>query len=160
MLPKGFTSQAKRDYFSARRYTEIMRSISLTVLILATLLVLFPPSESAQSVAAAVAPAEISADMGTCSALITVTGSGSKPIYGAKVTTRIQYGFLGVKKLDLEAYTGADGKLRITNLPEVLKKPMYIYISKDDKQEIEEFKPNVRCHATFDVQLNSGLSRY
>jgi hypothetical protein len=37
---------------------------------------------------------------------------------------------------------------------------MYIYISKDDKQGVEEFKPNERCHATFDVQLKSGLSRY
>ena len=137
-----------------------MRKLSLTVLVLLSLVVVCPRLGSAQSAAAAVVPAEISADLGTCSALMTVTGSDSKPIYGAKVTTRIQYGFLGVKKLDLEAYTGADGKLGITNLPEVLKKPMYIYISKDDKQGVEEFNPNVRCHATFDVQLKSGLSRY
>jgi hypothetical protein len=30
---------------------------------------------------------------------------------------------------------------------------MYIYINKEDKQEIVEFKPDVRCRATFDVQL-------
>jgi hypothetical protein len=60
---------------------------------------------------------------------------------------------LGVKRLDLEAFTGADGQVRITHLPQALKKPMYIHISKDDKEELVEFKPNVRCRATFNVQL-------
>jgi hypothetical protein len=74
-------------------------------------------------------------------------------MYGAKVNTRIRYGLLGVKRLDLEAFTGADGQLKITNLPEVLKKPMYIYIQKDNKQETVEFRPDMRCRATFNVQL-------
>jgi hypothetical protein len=82
-----------------------------------------------------------------------VTGIDLKPTYGAKITTRVRYGLLGVKKLDLEAYTGVDGQLKITKLPEALKKPMYIYINKEDKQEIVEFKPDVHCHATFNVQL-------
>ncbi len=98
-------------------------------------------------------PAEISADLGPCSALITVTGADSKPVYGAKITARAQYGFMGVKKLDLEAYTGADGKLKIARLPESLKKPMIIHVGKDDKGDQVEFKPAERCNATFDVQL-------
>jgi hypothetical protein len=108
---------------------------------------------AAQSTPAATTPSEISADLGPCSALIIVTDPDSKPIYGAKITTRIQYGLLGVKKLDLEAYSGADGRIKITNLPETLKKPMYIHIVKGDQQETEEFKPDVLCHATFKVQL-------
>lgn len=112
-----------------------------------------PRSGSAQSTSGAVATAEISADLGACSALITVTGADSKPIYSAKVNTRIRYGLLGVKRLDLEAFTGADGQLKITNLPEVLKKPMYIYIQKDNKQETVEFRPDMHCRGTFNVQL-------
>ena len=69
------------------------------------------------------------------------------------MTTRIQYGPLGLKRLDLEAYTGSDGQLRITNLPESLKKPMYIHITKDELGEMIEFNPKLRCHATFSVQL-------
>ncbi|MGA2217793.1 MAG: hypothetical protein ABSG51_06895 [Terracidiphilus sp.] len=111
------------------------------------------PSNVAQSTPAPAAQSEISADLGPCSALIVVTDSESKPIYSAKITTRIQYGPFGVKKLDLEAYTGIDGQIRIAKLPETLKKPMYIHIAKDDKQDIEEFKPDVQCHATFKVQL-------
>jgi hypothetical protein len=132
---------------------EDMRSLSLTVFVLWSLVVVSPLSGSAQSASGAVATAEISADLGTCSALITVTGADSKPVYGAKVNTRIRYGLLGVKRLDLEAFTGADGQLKITNLPEVLKKPMYIYIQKDNKQETVEFRPDMRCRATFNVQL-------
>jgi hypothetical protein len=130
-----------------------MRSLSLTALLLLNLVVFCPRSGNAQGAAVAVTPTEISADLGTCSALITVTGIDLKPIYCAKITTRVRYGLLGVKKLDLEAYTGVDGQLKITNLPEALKKPMYIYINKEDKQEIVEFKPDVHCRATFNVQL-------
>ena len=98
-------------------------------------------------------PTEISADLGTCSALINVTGADSKPIYNAKVTTRIRYGAMGVKKLDLETYTSANGQAKFVKLPEVPKKPIYFYVSKDDKLEMVEFKPDVRCQATLDVQL-------
>lgn len=97
--------------------------------------------------------AEISADLGPCSALVTVTGADSKPIYGVKISARVQYGIMGVKKLDLEAYTGPDGKVKITRLPESLKKPMIIHVDKGDMGEQVEFKPAQRCHATFDVQL-------
>jgi hypothetical protein len=60
---------------------------------------------------------------------------------------------MDVKRLDLEAFSSPNGQIKITNLPEVLKKPVYIYINKDDKQEIVEFKSDLRCAATFNVQL-------
>ena len=132
---------------------EGMRSLSLNVIILSSLVMVYPRSGSAQSASGTASVSEISADLGACSALITVTGADSKPIYSAKVNTRIRYGPLGVKKLDLEAFTGADGRLKITNLPEVLKKPMFIYIQKDNKQETVEFRPDMRCRAEFNVQL-------
>jgi len=130
-----------------------MRSLFLTILPLFNLAAFCAPSSTGQSATVAPVSAEISADLGTCSALITVTGSDFKPVYAAKMTPRIRYGPLGVKKLDLEAFTGADGQLKITNLPEAVKKPMYIYISKDGKQEMVEFRPDLRCHATFTVEL-------
>jgi hypothetical protein len=130
-----------------------MRNLSLAALLLLSLIVFCPQAELAQSGPAAVPPTEISADLGTCSALISVTGADSKPVYNAKVSTRVRYGLLGVKKLDLETYTSAAGQVKIVKLPEVPKKPVLIYISKDDKLESVEFKPDVHCQATFDVQL-------
>jgi hypothetical protein len=66
-----------------------MRSLSLTVLILPALVVLSAQTGRAQSATTAFVPTEISTDLGTCSALITVTGIDQKPIYGAKITTRV-----------------------------------------------------------------------
>lgn len=129
-----------------------MRNLFSTALLLLSFFFYAQPG-SAQSSTAAVPPTEISADLGTCSALINVTGADSKPVYNAKVTTRIRYGFMGTKKLDLETYTSASGQAKIVKLPEVPKKPVYIYISKDDKMEIVEFVPDVHCRATFDVTL-------
>jgi hypothetical protein len=130
-----------------------MRNLFLLSLLLLSLVVFFPLPGTAQSNAAGVPPTEISAELGTCSALITVTGADSKPVYNAKVTTRIRYGLMGVKKLDLETYTSTSGQAKIVKLPEVPKKPVYINISKDDKLETVEFKPDVHCRATFNVQL-------
>lgn len=126
-----------------------MRSLVVPVLVVSLFTV---ASHIAASQSQAIS-AEISADLGPCSALITVTGADSRPIYGAKITARVRYGAMGVKKLDLEAFTGSDGKVKITRLPESLKKPMIIRVEKDDKGDQVEFKPAERCHATFDVQL-------
>jgi hypothetical protein len=130
-----------------------MRNLYVSILILLCPLAYCPRSASSQGTTKEFSSSEISADLGPCSALITVTGADSKPIFAAKMTTRIQYGPLGLKRLDLEAYTGSDGQLRITNLPESLKKPMYIHITKDELGEMIEFNPKLRCHATFSVQL-------
>ncbi len=127
-----------------------MRKLVLPVLLF-SLTIAIPRMATPQDQAAA--PAEISADLGPCSALVSVTGADSKPIYSAKVTARVRYGAMGVKKLDLEAFTGPDGKVKITRLPESLKKPMVIYVEKDGKGDQVEFKPAERCRATFDVQL-------
>jgi hypothetical protein len=128
-----------------------MRALLLSTFTCLCLLAFGIRAGSAQSAAPS---AEISADLGTCSALITVTGTDAKPVYAAKITTRVQYGPFGVKKLDLEAFTGADGQVKITHLPETLKKPMAIYIRKGDDEEAVDFKPSLQCHSTFSVQLH------
>jgi len=135
---------------------KAMRIVILSAAVIAGVFVLSTVAGRAQSAAVAPVPNEISADLGTCSAQISVTGSDLKPVYGAKISTRVQYGILGVKKLDLEGYTGANGRIKITNLPESLKKPMYIHISKNDEEHTVEFKPSFHCQAEFDVQLRQA----
>ena len=130
-----------------------MRKLFLPATLLFSLIVLCLQPGMAQTAPAAVAPTEISADQGACSALINVTGADSKPIYSAKIAARIRYGAFGAKKLDLETYTSAAGQAKIVGLPNEPKKPIFIYVTKDDKMEILEFKPDVHCQATFDVQL-------
>ncbi len=147
-----------------RDYTDAMRRMLFSAVVLLAVVAVASNATTQDKTP----PAEISADLGPCSALLTVTDADGKPVYGAKMTTRIQYGFGGVRKLDLEAYTGTDGKVKITKLPETLKKPLIIHIGKDDKADQVEFnpspqrrgpvagdpdKPSVHCNATFDVVL-------
>jgi hypothetical protein len=129
-----------------------MRNLFLSTALLFSL-ILPPFVVCAQTGTPAVPPTEISADLGGCTALITVTDKDAKPIYNVKVATRIRYGMMGAKKLDLETFTNSAGQAKVINLPEVPKKPIYFYVSKDEKLEIVEFAPDVHCHATFDVVL-------
>ena len=147
-MRNGPRGNSNRDW-QAGGYTQPMRRLVVPVLLF-SLSMAAPRTAAPQDQAAS---AEISADLGPCSALITVTGADSKPVYGAKITARVKYGAMSVKKLDLEAFTGTDGKVKITRLPESLKKPMVIHVDKDGKGDQVEFKPALQCHATFDVQL-------
>lgn len=109
---------------------------------------------AAAHVAAQPAPVnEISADLGKCSAQIRVTGVDTKPVFAAKVTAQVQHGFVGVKRLDLEAFTDQDGQVKISGIPASLKKPLLIRIAKQGSELLVEFKPDQNCHAVFNVVL-------
>ena len=135
-----------------------MESRCLPVALLA-LLIACPSVAASQGTTAqssgdeTIAPTEIAADLGGCSALITVTGSNSKPVFNAKVSTRIRYGLFGTKKLDLEVYTSASGQVKIVGLPDPAKRPISFQIGKGEKLETLEFKPDSSCQGIFNVQL-------
>ena len=129
-----------------------MRSPLLATFAFFSLIVLAPRLGNAQS---AVPPAEISADLGPCSAHITVTGTDAKPIYAAKITARVLYGPFSVKKLDLTAYTGADGQVRSPTCRRSAKKTMTIYIRNTDDEVAVDFTPSSNCHSSFSVQLQA-----
>ena len=101
------------------------------------------PNQTAPSQSAL--PTEISAELGPCAVLFTVNGKDGKPVYNAKITTRVRYGMGSLKRLDLEAATNSNGQAKFTHLPSAPKKPLYFYISKDEGLEIVEFAPDVRC---------------
>jgi hypothetical protein len=94
----------------------------------------------------------VSADLGPCSTRFTVT-DGTKPLYDAKVRTRIKYGSFGIRKLDLEVGTDANGKASVTGLPNLTKQPIAFEIAKDDISRTVIFDPSQKCEATYDVAL-------
>jgi hypothetical protein len=148
-----------------------MRSPALSAVLAAALIAGWPAAELAQTaesnnfpstptagtlgapIAEAIMPTEISAELGGCSALITVTGADAKPVYNAKVSTRIRYGMFGAKRLDLEVYTSASGQVKIVGLPETPKRPVFFQVSKGAKLETLEFKPEAQCRAVYNVRL-------
>jgi hypothetical protein len=100
-----------------------------------------------------VQPTEIAADLGACSALITVVGPDSRPVYNARISGRIRYGMWGAKKLDLEVFTSAGGQVKIAGLPETPKKPILFDITKGDKGATVEYGPGSDCRGKYRVQL-------
>jgi len=63
----------------------------------------------------------IDGQAGTCAVLFTVTDSKGAPVYDARIRVHITYGFMGVRRLDLEAATNIDGKAQFKGLPEKVK---------------------------------------
>jgi len=90
---------------------------------------------------------------GRCSLLLTVTADG-KPVNAADVKVHIEYGFGGFHRLDLEAYTNADGQLKFTGLPaKVHNPPLQFRGSKDQLSGIATFDPAVVCEGKHDLPL-------
>ena len=90
---------------------------------------------------------------GPCTADITVNDAAGAPVYAAKVNVHIAYGFMNVRKLDLEAGTNADGKLRFTGLPERIKHGIYFRASEGDRTGEAFDDPANTCQAHYTITL-------
>ena len=94
----------------------------------------------------------ISARLGDCSADFTVTDATGAPVYAAIVHVRIRYGFMGVKRMDLEVGTNSDGKTRVEGLPEDAR-PLIYDITKDNRTATVEQNLSTTCRGTYQVTL-------
>ena len=89
---------------------------------------------------------------GDCSADFMVRGGNGQPVYNATIHVRVRYGFMSVKRSDLEIGTNADGKARIEGLP-AKAKPLAYEVTKDKTKAAVEQNVADNCHATFEVSL-------
>jgi hypothetical protein len=90
---------------------------------------------------------------GPCSLDLTVIAN-DKPATVVKINLHIAYGFAGVRRLDLEAYTNYDGKVRFTGLPaRVHRPPLTFYATKDDLTGAAVFDPESECNAKHQIVL-------
>ena len=90
---------------------------------------------------------------GPCSLELSVSHDG-KPAIAAEVKVHVAYGFAGIRKLDLDAYTGNDGKLKFTGLPDRVKRPpLNFHAVKDKLYGTASFDPENECHEKLDIVL-------
>ena len=95
--------------------------------------------------------------VGPCSLDITVNTADSKPVYAAGVKVHIAYGFGGFHKLDLEASTNIDGKVKFIGIPSrVRRPPLEFRASKDQLTGTAKFDPDSECHATQSIVLEKS----
>ena len=97
---------------------------------------------------------------GPCSLELTVGGADGKPAYAATVKVHIAYGFGGMRRLDLEAGTNSDGKVKFAGLPaRVQRPPLEFHASKDELQGVAAFDPSTECQAKHDIMLEKSKTR-
>jgi hypothetical protein len=75
----------------------------------------------------------IDGGIGTCSADFIVNDPDGKPVYAATIKVHIEYGFMYLRKLDLQVGTNADGKARFTGLPDRTKHGLFFEASEGDR---------------------------
>jgi hypothetical protein len=91
--------------------------------------------------------------IGTCSANFTVTDDNAAPVYDAKIHVHIAYGFMYMRKMDLEIGTNIDGKARFTGLPARTKDGLAFQASKADRAGTAFVDPSTNCKADLTVVL-------
>jgi hypothetical protein len=83
---------------------------------------------------------------GPCSVSFTVTDTNGAPIYDAKINVHIEYGFAGVRRLDLQASTNIDGKAQFKGLPKRVKgELLYFNATKDKLAGSATYDPDKSC---------------
>jgi hypothetical protein len=101
----------------------------------------------------------VDAGLGTCTADFTITDQDGQPVYDAKISVHIAYGFGGWHKLDLQVGTNVDGKAKFTALPNRLRKGGLYFQAWKSGSSGEAFDdPSKSCQAQFPVTLRKPLT--
>ena len=132
-----------------RKHMNRMLRILSSILVLAT-----PLLSRAQTPAPNENVPVIQGGAGPCSIELAVRGADGKPVYGATVKVHIKYGFGGMRRLDLEAGTNSDGKVKFAGIPDrVQRPPLEFHASKDELMGVANFDPSTECQAKREIML-------
>ncbi len=97
---------------------------------------------------------QVDAQIGPCKADFIVKDGAGKPIYNAKISALIRYGFFSMRKTEVEVGTNSDGKARVVGLPESTKKPLEFVIKSGTVSHTVTDDPSATCSAAYDVTLS------
>ena len=109
------------------------------------LLCLAPPLSPAFAAQKGMMPT-IDGEAGPCSLELTAVDVDGEPVYGADIQVHIDYGLFGLRKLDLEAGTDADGKARFEGLPDEPHDALYFEAFTGKLRGVAVFDPRAECH--------------
>ena len=85
-------------------------------------------------------------EAGPCSVAFTVTDMNGAPVYDARIRVHIEYGFAGVRRLDLEAATNIDGKTQFKGLPKKVKGgTLYFRAAQGKREGSASYDPEKSC---------------
>jgi hypothetical protein len=126
------------------------RSLAIFVFLLSIPGFLFSQTTPASEVKAI---PSIDGGIGPCSADFSIVDASGAPVYAAKISVHIAYGFMNVRKLDLELGTNADGKARFIGLPDRIKHGVYFHATEGDRTGEAFDDPANTCKAQFTITI-------
>jgi len=86
-----------------------------------------------------------------------VLDAAGAPVFSALVKVHVAYGFHGLHKLDLSAYTNAQGKTKFKGLPaRAYKPPVEFRATKDAMTGTAWFNPETECEARHEIVVKNG----
>jgi len=95
-------------------------------------------------------------EAGPCSLDLTVTSADRKPVYAAIIKVHMAYGFGGIRRLDLQAGTNSDGKVRFVGLPSrVRRPPLEFQATKDQLVGMTTFDPGSECQGKHNLVMET-----
>jgi hypothetical protein len=95
-------------------------------------------------------------DAGPCRAEFVVRDASGKGVYDAKITMHVEYGFLGMRKLDLNVGTNYEGKASIEGLPEKVRRPAEFKIAQGGREKTVAYDAAGHCYAQHQVVLEDA----
>jgi len=99
----------------------------------------------------------IDGESGPCSVELTVLDAAGAPVFSALVKVHVAYGFHGLHKLDLSAYTNAQGRTKFMGLPaRAYKPPVEFRATKDAMTGTAWFNPETECEARHEIVVKNG----
>ena len=126
---------------------NIIRRLILPVIVISTPLMFGQSFTDASKPAPQPVPT-IDGGAGSCTLELTVKTDDGKPAAAATVKVHIAYRFGGFHKLDLEAGTNSDGKVKFTGLPSrVRRSVLEFHATKDALSGTIQYDPSAECHS-------------
>jgi hypothetical protein len=95
----------------------------------------------------------IDGGIGPCSADFKVIDNSGAPIYAANINVHIAYGFMYVRKLDLQIGTSASGQARFIGLPDRTKQGLFFRASDGAREGSAFVDPAKTCKADLTITL-------
>jgi hypothetical protein len=95
----------------------------------------------------------IDGGIGSCSVDFTVTDPAQTPVYAANIKVHIAYGFMYLRKMDLEVGTNAAGKARFTGLPDRTKQGLFFRAFEGAREGSAFVDPAKTCNAQLSITL-------
>lgn len=98
----------------------------------------------------------INGELGSCSVQFTATDASGQPISDAKIRVHIAYGFMSIRKLDLEVGTNTEGKARFEGLPEKVKRPLEFHALQGKREGAAVVDPTKNCKSEHTIVLTQA----